>query len=60
MSNEEREERIRSILQGLVELGCLPAEKANTSSLFSFALGLEDGNKLRDDVVEGIEPLIVE
>jgi hypothetical protein len=60
MTNEEREERIRSILKGLVELGCIPVEKANTTSLFSLSLGLEDGNEIRDDVVEDIEPLIVE
>lgn len=60
MSNEEREERIRSILKGLVELGCIPAEKATTSSLFSVALGLEGDNEIREDIAEDIQPCIIE
>lgn len=59
-TKEEREERIRSILKGLVELGCLPAEKANTSSLFSVALGLEGNNEIREDIAEDVQPCIVE
>ena len=48
LSEEEREERIRHILKGLCELGCIPSEPAKISALFSVALGLseQESNKI--------------
>lgn len=48
---EEREERIRRILEGLKELGCFPpGSEAKMSSIFCLALGLSD--QKADEVVE--------
>lgn len=54
LTPEEREERIRRILEGLKELGCLPpGSDVKITSLFSLSLGLDDGV---DDAREHIEP----
>ena len=51
LTAEEREERLRHILEGLKELGCFPAgTDAKMSSLFCAAFGL--GDQKADEVIE--------
>ena len=51
LTSEEREERLRHILQGLRELGCFPpGSEARMSSLFCLSLGLSDQEA--DEVIE--------
>lgn len=42
-TREEREDKIRRILEGLKELGCLPPEsEVDIDSLFCLSLGLDN------------------
>lgn len=41
MTIEERNEKIRSILTKLKELGCLPSDEVDDNSTFCLALGLD-------------------
>lgn len=51
LTKAEREERLRNILRGLLELGCFPpGSEAKMSSLFCLALGLSDQKS--DEVIE--------
>lgn len=50
MSDEEREAKIRFILEGLRELGCFLGEEADADSLFSLALAQQKGDELGDFV----------
>lgn len=51
LTPEEREERLRHILEGLKELGCFPAgSEARMSSIFCLSLGLSD--QKADEVIE--------
>ena len=46
MTTEERAERIRSILDKLKELGCLPDGDAAADSPFCLALGLDQDREI--------------
>lgn len=51
LTAEEREERLRQILEGLKELGCFPpGAEAKLSSLFCINLGLSD--QKADEAIE--------
>ena len=51
LTSEEREERLRHILQGLKDLGCFPpGSETKMDSLFCIALGLrrDEGDEVVD------------